>query len=334
MGTSCSEVNKSNLSAQAKCLFCAFVLTGAFALSVVYAAVVSTEEKQAGEQCIMCHVDLYNSALTQPFTHNPFIEHQCTACHLATGRDVAAFTQQTEKDFITGTRVSQDLLWRKQQKFGGDSRTFDHLVSLSGLNPAAAYRFRILTGETPDQSSSASFWLGLRSQDLASVGSGQISVADGVAGRDGTIKLLMISSVTEDAIIISWQTAQPLYGWLELQPLENADPLAIDSQNRISGSPAETHPPLRESAEAAINACYRCHPESALGTSHPVRLYGGRNVRIPEELPTVDGMLTCVTCHDPHGAPGKMLVREIIKTKLCVTCHYKYKNSSPSTMFR
>ena len=91
---------------------------------------------------------------------------------------------------------------------------------------------------------------------------------------------------------------------------------------------------MRDPEDLAISVCYQCHSESTLGTSHPVRLYGGRDVRIPEELPTVDGMLTCVTCHDPHGAPGKMLVRETIKTKLCVACHYKYKNSSPSTMFQ
>ena len=105
-------------------------------------------------------------------------------------------------------------------------------------------------------------------------------------------------------------------------------------QGRTEGEMG-SHPPLREPQELTIELCLSCHSDTNLGTSHPVRLYARRgNTIIPEELPTIeDGMMTCVTCHSPHGAPASQLVREIVKTKLCVTCHIRFKNSSPATMF-
>jgi predicted CXXCH cytochrome family protein len=139
-----------------------------------------------------------------------------------------------------------------------------------------------------------------------------------------------------DTIFISWKTSQPLYGWVELQELEGLNLSDLSESESDRTRPVDEtspHPDLRSPEDLAITVCYQCHPDTALGNSHPVRLFGGRDVRIPLDLPTVDGMLTCVTCHNPHGSEGKMLVRETIKTKLCVACHFKYKNSSPSTMF-
>lgn len=107
-----------------------------------------------------------------------------------------------------------------------------------------------------------------------------------------------------------------------------------EPQDRDKGEMG-THPRLREPQELTIELCLSCHSNTNLGTSHPVRLYARRgNTIIPDELPTIeDGMMTCVTCHSPHGAPASQLVREIVKTKLCVTCHIRFKNSSPATMF-
>ncbi|MCP3177765.1 hypothetical protein MJO47_11680 [Desulfuromonas sp. KJ2020] len=98
---------------------------------------------------------------------------------------------------------------------------------------------------------------------------------------------------------------------------------------------AGLHARLREPQDLTIEVCLSCHSDTDLGASHPVRLYARRgSTIIPEELPTIeDGMMTCVTCHGPHGAPARQLVREIVKTKLCVTCHIRFKNSSPATMF-
>lgn len=310
-------------------LLAAACLLGAGGL--LYAAWLQTPRNSVGDACIGCHVAEFNQGAANAQQHPPFRERQCAACHLAPGSswDGATTTPAT----ITGTAVLQTPLWRKQQIFEGESHKKEHQVTLTGLDSETAYRFRVRVAEEKTNPLAESLWLGLKTGDVENTHSQEMSIAEGLgSSRGNRIESLTINIIAADTAIIFWTLAQPHGSWLELQEL-TADEAGTVANSGTNAS-SSVHPPLRDSVELAINACYQCHPESSLGTSHPVRLYGGRDVQIPDALPTVDGMLTCVTCHDPHGAPGKMLVREVIKTKLCVTCHYTYKNSSPSTMFR
>ncbi|MBA4366220.1 MAG: hypothetical protein C0403_01090 [Desulfobacterium sp.] len=100
-------------------------------------------------------------------------------------------------------------------------------------------------------------------------------------------------------------------------------------------NPAGTkHPQMNDPEAASIDACYSCHTLESLGTTHSIRVYSGNNTKIPSDLPTVKGgMITCVTCHHPHGGEAKYFVRKIITTKLCISCHYSFKGTSKSTTF-
>jgi len=303
---------------------CALPLLIMGLLTFVIAATTRPAE-EANEACIRCHVTPFNAGLQQEQIHPPFFERQCTACHLAEGSDWNVTGISQTEVTITGTLVNQEIIWGKVTRVAGEGSATEHLIALTGLETDNSYRFRLVNGVEPDRSDVTSSWYGLRLADLT--GTSSILVVEDLSGTG--ITALTIARTGSTGAIISWQTSEPLYGEVELQLLEG------DLGTTETAAVEDTgHPPLRDPEDLAINACYQCHPESSLGTSHPVRLYGGQDVRIPEELPTVDGMLTCVTCHDPHGAPGQMLVRETIKTKLCVACHYKFKNSSPSTMFR
>ena len=311
-----------------------FLLTGIGLLlcgGLLFAAKAPPQISVGGDACVRCHVAEFTRGNSHAVKHPPFWERQCTACHLEPGSSWSDAQTTATNLPLTGTPVSQEPLWRKQQVFGKEIRTTEHLVSLRNLNPENGYRFRLQIAEVQASPLFTSLWLGLRPTELLPPEIREISLNGKMTGNNNpSISSLNITSIAADTLLISWETRQPLFSWLELQELDGVEFTVAGNGEAVKPG----HPQLRERSEQAINACYQCHPESTLGTSHPVRLYGGRDVRIPEELPTVDGMLTCVTCHDPHGAPGKMLVREEIKTKLCITCHYKYKNSSPSTMFR
>lgn len=69
-----------------------------------------------------------------------------------------------------------------------------------------------------------------------------------------------------------------------------------------------------------IDVCGKCHP---LGVSHPVAVRGnGVSVRIPPGLPTIEGgMVSCVTCHFPHGGNKRYFMRLEESKDLCVACH-------------
>ena len=300
---------------------------------VIGAHTASPQKSLLSDQCIMCHVESYSSPLQLSNIHQPFFERKCPICHMPEGAE-SVVTSTGDRNQLTGGVVTQVPLWRKQQVFGGELSTVQHQVTLRGLDRGVDYRFRLVMTDQQSSVVARTLWLGFRPKEFQPSETRIIYVSDELSGNVGDdMEQLILTALDTDTMLVSWDTRRPLFSQLELQKLEGQDlPLDVSVLNEKKQS--DQHPQLRSPEDLAIEACYQCHPESTLGTSHPVKLYGGKDVLIPDELPTVDGMLTCVTCHDPHGADGKMLVREIIKTKLCVTCHYKFKNSSPSTMFQ
>ncbi len=71
---------------------------------------------------------------------------------------------------------------------------------------------------------------------------------------------------------------------------------------------------------STINVCIKCHPQ---GISHPVGIRSRKaGIRVPPNLPTIEGgMLTCVTCHNPHGGNRRYFTRLESAKELCVACH-------------
>ena len=85
------------------------------------------------------------------------------------------------------------------------------------------------------------------------------------------------------------------------------------------------HGPMTAEKGLAIDACYRCHPPEVLGVSHPVGVAPKDQTNIPDNLPTLEGgIITCVTCHHPHGGSREYLAREETTKDICITCHKTY----------
>jgi len=64
--------------------------------------------------------------------------------------------------------------------------------------------------------------------------------------------------------------------------------------------------------------CLNCHPERAHKPEHVINVKVKEPISAP--LPLLNGMVTCVTCHDPFGT-SKHLLRYDKKT-LCAVCHH------------
>lgn len=309
-------------------------LSALSAFAVISASRTAVVGGAADAECISCHIDTFNRGISAPFPHPPFFERQCGICHLPESTGVAPSAVATPPARTTGTVVAQEPAWAKRTVVGSTVPAIpqtDHTVVLRDLLANGQYRFRIAlseTGNVPDEATSYSLWMGLDPQEVAASSgggfevdrAGMVAVASDVGGPV-TVRIAGVGELS-----VHWETATPLFAWVEVERIE---PVTAPAAAEAS------HPVMREAEEVAIDLCYSCHPTNAIGTSHPVRVYAaGNEIRIPDDLPTVrDGMITCVTCHDPHGAEGKNLVRETIKTKLCVACHYRFRGTSTATMF-
>lgn len=292
----------------------------------------------ADEQCIQCHVGMWNTAIALPNQHLPFLDRNCTVCHLAETVGTSVMQATEVAALFTGSTVSQEPRWAKRQVFKGSADMSGELrVVLTGLVPDTRYRFRAVSDDIAAKSGQArtvGLWLGLLPQEV--LNGGPVGVPPLSLSKDG-----------EDEVLVVWHDAIGTMFRVEVEEISvsGAEPSsALPQPEALLTDAAETatkqassiaHPPMRSPAEITIDICYSCHPQSDLGTSHPVRIYAhGEDTIIPDDLPTVEhGMLTCVTCHDPHAAIGKQLVREEVATKLCVACHVSFQGSSKSTIF-
>ena len=77
---------------------------------------------------------------------------------------------------------------------------------------------------------------------------------------------------------------------------------------------------LKSQREAEISTCLeKCHKEDS--RSHIVGISIRRNMDVPNEIPLAEGkIITCITCHMPHGSKLRYLAR-VDFDKLCVLCH-------------
>lgn len=99
---------------------------------------------------------------------------------------------------------------------------------------------------------------------------------------------------------------------------------ALEDKNQGLTSKLERHGKGFISPKATrIDVCVGCHNQ---GISHPVGITANTHTtKIPEGLPTLPGgIITCNTCHTPHGGNKKFLARIDFKdTTMCAQCHTK-----------
>ena len=67
--------------------------------------------------------------------------------------------------------------------------------------------------------------------------------------------------------------------------------------------------------------CIECHSDRSGPNEHKVGIAPPKGVA---ELPfDKDGLLTCVTCHDPHEKSGYPKLLRVKPSELCLKCHFR-----------
>lgn len=83
----------------------------------------------------------------------------------------------------------------------------------------------------------------------------------------------------------------------------------------------------RKLTASVTSLCLPCHRKTTRRSSHPVDM-APRIVRIPADLPLMNGMVTCITCHNIHadrfdgfGKKTYFLRRSPSGRDFCIACH-------------
>ena len=86
------------------------------------------------------------------------------------------------------------------------------------------------------------------------------------------------------------------------------------------------HVTLGESNEMQLSANVaelrvQCHAERKSLREHKVDIIPHMKVR---DLPlSKDGLMICITCHDPHGKSGYPMLLRAKPSELCLKCHFR-----------
>ncbi len=177
----------------------------------------------------------------------------------------------------------------------------EHRVTLKGLKQGRRYHYRIILKDI--------FGNMIRSSDLIfdteKPRYSQQSVSSISRGFPSIEKAEVVSIKGVPFILI--RTDRPSRITITLKPK------ADDKTHGDGFLPPKT---------AQIDVCVECHRQSV---SHPVGVSASSpNTVIPKNLPTLEGgIITCVTCHYPHGSDKPFFARMDFERDICIECHKK-----------
>ncbi len=203
----------------------------------------------------------------------------------------------------------------------------EHKVNLYELEGEKAYHFRVVSRDIfGNESFSEDFRFHTGEEGQAS--DGETESAGGPDDGDLVVKTIRTFLFGSD-LGLKLETTTPAGVVVEYVQVEEA-PIAerpvtvpIQAVETVEDCPREPSDDL----VVTIQACYQnaCHPAEDLGVSHPVGVGASDKTKIPDDLPTLEGgILTCVTCHFPHGGSRQYFARKEITKDICIACHEGY----------
>ena len=180
--------------------------------------------------------------------------------------------------------------------------TKEHNIELDGLMHKRTYYFRVVSTDIYGNT--------LRSGEYTIDTSGELSRKSGHES-DNKIQLDI-----EGTQVFRKDRDNGLYLRVSANRLSSISVLIKEKGKKDENHSVDLFP----ARKLKIDVCYSCHPH---GSSHPVGIKAeSPKVSTPQGLPTIeDGIITCVTCHEPHGGNRKYYHRVDFKKALCMRCH-------------
>lgn len=217
----------------------------------------------------------------------------------------AAITWKTNLPTYSGVKYGLTDKYGERQLDDLFQLTEIHRVSLRGLKPNSVYHYQIQAEDVfHNKVLSEGFTLDtgkpFKLQEIA-------STDDSSQPEIGSLRFFRIKD--DQNTYVNILTTKPSIVLLNLR--EDIDPTSHGYG-------------LLPKSRTTIDICVECHKR---GSSHRVRIKVRPELKASLELPTIeDGLITCVTCHEPHGSIHSNLLRfesSEKKSLLCIKCHSK-----------
>ncbi len=230
-----------------------------------------------------------------------------------------------ETDEAATSVVEYGLSKKYGQKTPEDKVLTDgHRVTLHGLRADQLYHFRVVSKDIfGNVARSPDFTL--NTNDVISASEGLPQTESGHDG-DGFRVENLETFVFNSELGLYIETTVPVRATVECVRVEKANRVPVADQNDVvTGTDnGDVHDLIIERKAWALEACYGCHLPESLGVSHPVGVEPSGKTTIPEDLPMEGGVITCVTCHKPHGGARKYFAQKEITEDICISCHEGY----------
>jgi predicted CXXCH cytochrome family protein len=212
-----------------------------------------------------------------------------------------------------GSSVQKEDVWVKH-----------HRVSVHGLIQGREYHFQVVSEDLyGNESRSADALFSTSAPTAPSAAASWDADTETAAGRLA-VRQTQLFLVGSD-LGLYLETSRPARVHVEWIPKDalplNAGPASTEAGISVRLDDLNTGQAL------TIDACsqHGCHPPDTLGISHPVGVPLRNNMPSTVDLPTLEGgIITCVTCHKPHGGDRNHFAQDNFSKKICLTCHTEF----------
>ncbi|MFH0924364.1 MAG: cytochrome c3 family protein [bacterium] len=179
-----------------------------------------------------------------------------------------------------------------------------HRIKLVGLEANTSYYFKVKSQDIYNNYSISESNIFIT---MPTVGSYELNIDDVQITKDNNELIINCKTSQMCKIVCEYETFDKFEEFVKQESGER--------KHGLSG--------LNDLKRGGMEVCSECHPPKDLGLSHPVGISSeSEKSHIPKDLPTGEnGMILCITCHDPHGAEQKKLARLAVSKDLCVACH-------------
>jgi predicted CXXCH cytochrome family protein len=212
--------------------------------------------------------------------------------------------------WVTNVPATSEVEYGTAKKYtnrftSGDIYTKKHLITLNRLRHKRKYRYRIISRDISGNILQSKEYIFDTSNDFT--GTGETMAED--RSNPPFINNMKAFKIEGRGIYLEISANKPAKFSIDLKEVKDRN------EQQCDGSPATRY--------STINACLKCHPQDS---SHPVGVRSGRpGIVVPDDAATIEkGLITCTTCHYPHGGEELYFARMDFKNNMCAKCHVGY----------